>query len=88
MMLSPKLILLDEPAAGVARTMEGVLCDFILELKAEGVTFVIVEHDMEMVKRLCDDIYVLTEGREMMHGTYEQVTTDPRVLNTFLGTMV
>ena len=88
MMLSPKLILLDEPAAGVARTMEGVLCDFILELKAEGVTFAIVEHDMEMVKRLCDDIYVLTEGREMMHGTYEQVTTDPRVLNAFLGSMV
>jgi len=88
MMLSPKLILLDEPAAGVAPTMEGVLCDFILDLKAEGVTFAIVEHDMEMIERLCDDIYVLTEGREMMHGTYEQVTTDPRVLHAYLGSMV
>ncbi len=88
MMLSPKVILLDEPAAGVAPTMEGVLADFILSLKAEGVTFAIVEHDMEMIERLCDSVYVMTEGREMMHGSFAQVTTDPRVLEAYLGSMV
>ncbi|WP_052261802.1 ATP-binding cassette domain-containing protein [Leisingera sp. ANG-M1] len=59
MMLSPKVILLDEPAARVAPTMEGVLCDFNLSLKEEGVTFAIVEHDMEMIEALCDSIYVM-----------------------------
>lgn len=88
MMLSPKVILLDEPAAGVAPTMEGVLCDFILSLKEEGVTFAIVEHDMEMIEALCDSIYVMTEGREMMRGSFEEVTTDPRVLEAYLGSMV
>ncbi len=88
MMLSPKVILLDEPAAGVAPTMEGVLVDFILSLKAEGVTFAIVEHDMEMIERLCDSVYVMTEGHEMMHGSFHEVTTDPRVLEAYLGSMV
>jgi ABC-type branched-subunit amino acid transport system ATPase component len=88
LMLSPRLILLDEPAAGVAPPLIDDLCKLIRELRDEGVSFVIVEHNMELVERLCDQVHVLAEGAPLMTGTFAEVTADARVVEAYLGGVV
>jgi ABC-type branched-subunit amino acid transport system ATPase component len=85
LMLEPKIVLLDEPAAGVAPPMVTVLVDIIRELNAEGVTFALVEHNMDMVSALSDQVVVMAEGKTLVTGTFEQVTSDPRVVEAYLG---
>jgi ABC-type branched-subunit amino acid transport system ATPase component len=85
LMLEPAIVLLDEPAAGVSPALIKELCEFILELKAEGTTFAIVEHNMEVVAALCDSVYVLAEGAVLTHGDFASVTSDERVMQAYLG---
>jgi ABC-type branched-subunit amino acid transport system ATPase component len=85
LMLSPKLVLLDEPAAGVAPPLVNSLISFIKELAAEGITFGIVEHDMHLIASLCDIVHVLAEGRLLVSGTFDEVSRDPRVVDAYLG---
>ena len=85
LMLEPKIILLDEPAAGVSPPMRIEISDVIRSLKAEGLTFVIVEHDMEMVGGLCDQVYVFAAGANLMSGTFRDVVSDKRVVEAYLG---
>lgn len=85
LMLEPKLILLDEPAAGVAPPLVAELMRLVRELALQGITFGIVEHDMQLVRQLCDHVYVLAEGRTLMHGAFDEVTADPRVIDAYLG---
>ncbi|MDX2203349.1 MAG: ABC transporter ATP-binding protein [Hyphomicrobiaceae bacterium] len=85
LMLSPKLVLLDEPAAGVAPPLVKSLITFIKELTAEGLTFGIVEHDMSLVASLCDEVHVLAEGRLLVSGTFDEVSRDTRVVDAYLG---
>ena len=66
LMLDPKIILLDEPAAGVSPPMRAEISGVIRELRAQGFTFVIVEHDMDMVESLCDQVYVIAEGANLV----------------------
>ena len=65
LMQEPEIILLDEPAAGVSPLMTKVLGDTILRLRAQGITFAIIEHDMDVIAELCEPIYVLAEGRTL-----------------------
>jgi branched-chain amino acid transport system ATP-binding protein len=85
MMMDPKLVLLDEPGAGVAPPLMAEIVARIRELNARGVTFLIIEHDMDLVMSLCDPILVMAEGRLLMQGTGDQVRRDPRVIDAYLG---
>jgi branched-chain amino acid transport system ATP-binding protein len=86
MMADPELLLLDEPGAGVNPTLMDELAAYILHLcRDRGVTILLIEHDMDLVRRLCDPVIVLTEGRPLVEGTFEIVANDPRVLEAYLG---
>ena len=86
LMINPGLILLDEPAAGVNPSLMAFLCDVIASLRDQhDKTVLIVEHDMDLVARLCDHVVVMAEGRHLVSGTFDQVTADERVIEAYLG---
>jgi branched-chain amino acid transport system ATP-binding protein len=85
LMGDPKVILLDEPAAGVNPSLTRVLIDRIEELNRRGVTFVVIEHDMDFVMRHCDPVIALAEGRVMFEGTAEEARQNPELLDAYLG---
>ena len=85
LMSEPRLILLDEPLAGVNPTMINTLVDRILELNAQGYTFVVIEHNMEVVMSLCRRIVVLSEGEQIAGGTPAEVAHNPLVLDAYFG---
>ena len=84
-MLEPKIILLDEPTAGVSPVMTQALGETILKLRGQGLTFAIIEHDMDVIAQLCAPIFVLAEGRTLMRGTYREVASNGEVMNAYLG---
>jgi neutral amino acid transport system ATP-binding protein len=81
----PAVILLDEPAGGVNLTLVGQISARIKELNAVGKTFLIVEHNMEFVMGLCDQVAVLDSGTVVANGPPDIIRTDPRVLDAYLG---
>ncbi|MFC3181137.1 ABC transporter ATP-binding protein [Cypionkella sinensis] len=85
MMADPKVVLLDEPAAGVNPTLLEVLIDRIREINASGVTFVLIEHNIDMVSRLCHRVLVMASGSLLCEGTPQEVARDPRVIEAYLG---
>jgi branched-chain amino acid transport system ATP-binding protein len=86
LMADPKIILLDEPAAGVNRTLLKSIVDNIRFLVRErGMTFLLIEHDMNMVMSLCDPVVVLSEGHKLAEGHPEDVRNDKAVLEAYLG---
>jgi branched-chain amino acid transport system ATP-binding protein len=85
-MCEPKMILLDEPAAGVNRTLMRRLADDIHRVRKEmGVTFLVIEHDMDLVTMLCDTLIVMSEGLKLAEGPPDVVRADERVLEAYLG---
>ena len=88
LMLDPKLVLLDEPAAGVAPTMISRLVEVITELNENDVTFVLVEHNMDMVSALGHRVHVMAEGRNLVSGSFDEVANDDRVVKAYLGGFV
>jgi ABC-type branched-subunit amino acid transport system ATPase component len=82
----PQVILLDEPAGGVNPTMINHLEERIRMLNRRGVTFLVVEHNMEFVMRLCDTVTVIHQGCTVAEGPPAQVRADPAVLAAYLGT--
>ncbi|HEX3182878.1 MAG TPA: ABC transporter ATP-binding protein [Beijerinckiaceae bacterium] len=84
----PKLMLLDEPAAGMNPSETASLIDLLLRLKARGVTLLLVEHDMHFIMNLCDRITVLNFGRKIAESTPVEVRSDPSVIEAYLGTKV
>jgi branched-chain amino acid transport system ATP-binding protein len=86
MMADPELLLLDEPGAGVNPALMDELAAYILHLARDrGVTILLIEHDMDLVMRLCDPVIVLSEGHPLVEGPFEVVVKDPRVLEAYLG---
>ena len=85
LMADPKVILLDEPAAGVNPTLLEEIIDRIRDIHSQGVTFLIIEHNMELVMRLCSSILVMAEGDILMRGAPEEIRSDPRLIDAFLG---
>jgi branched-chain amino acid transport system permease protein len=84
-MLDPKLILLDEPAGGINPTAIERMGEMIRTLNRQGMTFLIVEHNMPFVLGLCDPVRVLARGTCICEGGPEVVQHDPRVLDAYLG---
>ncbi len=85
MMADPALILLDEPAAGVNATLLETIIDRIRDINQRGVTFLLIEHNIDMVTRLCHRVLVMASGQLLCEGTPEEVARDPRVIEAYLG---
>ena len=86
MMNDSKVVLLDEPGAGVNPTLMRKVAEMIEQLNAErGYTFCIIEHDMDMIARLCGKVVVLNEGQVLMQGTMDEVRNDERVIDAYFG---
>jgi neutral amino acid transport system ATP-binding protein len=86
LMLRPSLILLDEPIAGVSPQLRGQLLEHILAMRSDrGITFLIVEHDLDFIMRAADRVVVMNEGRVLTIGTPEAVRQDEQVIDAYLG---
>jgi ABC-type branched-subunit amino acid transport system ATPase component len=85
LMAEPKLILLDEPTAGVNPTLRNEIGERLLELPRRGVTVLLIEHDMGFIAELCDPVIVMAEGRVLAQGAFDAVRADPQVREAYLG---
>lgn len=85
LMAEPELVLLDEPAGGVNPVMIEKIAALVRSINADGTTFLVVEHNMEMVMSLCDRVVVFDRGRPIAAGPPSQIRSDPRVLEAYLG---
>ena len=88
LMTDPDVVLLAEPLAGVNPTLEHKLLDHIHELREEGYTFLLVEHDMDVILEHCEHVIVMHQGQLLAEGTPEEVRTDELVLDAYLGEQV
>jgi len=85
LMTRPRLVLLDEPAAGVNPTLIHQICECIQRWHREGLTFLIIEHNMDVIMSLCQQVWVLAEGKNLAVGTPQEIQTNPIVLDAYLG---
>ncbi|MDN2568521.1 ABC transporter ATP-binding protein [Aquibium sp. A9E412] len=86
MMGHPKVVLLDEIAAGVNRTLLNELAQAVERLnREEGLTFFVIEHDMDLIARLCDPVIVMAAGSVMVEGPMEEIRQNPEVVEAYFG---
>jgi branched-chain amino acid transport system ATP-binding protein len=86
MMTDAKVVLLDEIGAGVNRTLMAELAGYIEELnRDQGYTFCIIEHDMDLIARLCDPVVVMAEGRILARGSMAEIRANAMVVDAYLG---
>ena len=87
MMVDAKIVFLDEVGAGVNRTLLGTITDSIRRLQQErGYTFCVIEHDMDMIAKICDPVVVMAEGKVLCQGTPKEVMSNEQVIEAYLGT--
>ena len=85
LMAEPKMILLDEPGAGVNPTLMRKLTRNIERLRERGKTFFLIEHDMDLIMNLCDTVIVMNKGRQLAQGTPDEIRENESVLEAYLG---
>lgn len=85
MMAEPTFVLLDEPAAGVNPSLTDTIMSRIVELNQRGIALLIIEHNMDLIARLCRHIFVMAGGRLLTEGDPASVVRDPRVVEAYLG---
>jgi len=87
MMTNAKVVFLDEVGAGVNRTLLNTIADAIVRLnKEQGYTFVVIEHDMDFIGRICDPVICMAEGKVLAQGTLDQIKANEQVIEAYLGT--
>jgi branched-chain amino acid transport system ATP-binding protein len=87
MMVDAKIVFLDEVGAGVNRTLLNTIGDAIIRLNQErGYTFVVIEHDMDFIGRLCDPVICMAEGKVLAQGTLDEIKANEQVIEAYLGT--
>jgi ABC-type branched-subunit amino acid transport system ATPase component len=84
LMADPALLLLDEPMAGVNPSLARRIEQYLLDLSGEGLTMLMIEHELAVVERLCDRVIVMAQGRVISQGTMAEVRTDREVLDAYL----
>ena len=85
LMRRPRMVLLDEPAAGVNPGLAKRLVSHVLAWRDEGVTFLLIEHSMSLIAELCDHVVVMAEGRRLTEGSFDHVRADERVQAAYMG---
>ena len=85
LMVNPAVILLDAPAAGVNPVLLESLMERIVALNRQGITFLLIEHNMDMVMSLCNPVVVMAQGKVVTQGEPGAVRSDPRVIDAYLG---
>ncbi len=86
MMADPEMVLLDEPGSGVPPSLQNKVNNYVREISEErGITFLVVEHDMNIIMDLCDPIIVLVDGEKLTQGGPEEVRNDEQVIEAYLG---
>jgi len=85
LMAEPSVILLDEPAAGVNPSLLAVIVDRIAEINRRGVAVLVIEHNMDVIVKLCQHVFVMAAGRLLCEGPPDAVTRDARVIEAYLG---
>lgn len=85
LMRDPKVVFLDEVAAGVHPRLRAIILNAIRKLRSRGASIFVIEHDMELTQSICDRIVVMDAGQVIAEGTFEQVTADPTVMQAYLG---
>ena len=83
--IQPSLILLDEPTAGMNPVETHELGEQIIRLRSDGLSVLVIEHDMALIQQVCDDIYVLSFGQMIAHGTHDEIRHNPQVIEAYLG---
>jgi len=87
MMVDARIVFLDEVGAGVNRTLLNTIGDAIIQLNRErGYTFVVIEHDMDFIERLCDPVICMAEGKVLAEGTLAEIKANEQVIEAYLGT--
>jgi ABC-type branched-subunit amino acid transport system ATPase component len=87
-MASPKLLLLDEPMAGVNPALIDLIGSYILDLKESGVTVLMIEHNLNVVEKICDYVIVLAEGRTLATGRLSELRENTEVVKAYLGEVI
>ena len=88
-MADPKLLMLDEPVAGVNSDETDRLLDYVLDLRDDrDITFLVVEHDMNVIMSICDRIVGMADGEVISRGTPEEIRNDERMVEAYLGSGV
>jgi branched-chain amino acid transport system ATP-binding protein len=85
LMADPWLLLLDEPAAGVNPSLLEVILERIVEINRRGVALLVIEHNMDVIVRLCGRVFVMAAGKLLCEGRPEAVVRDPRIIEAYLG---
>ena len=85
LMADPKMFLLDEPAAGVNPSLMRRIVEYVKELRRRGTTFLLIEHDLDLVMNVCDKVVVMNQGAYLAEGSPEEVRREPAVLEAYMG---
>jgi branched-chain amino acid transport system ATP-binding protein/neutral amino acid transport system ATP-binding protein len=85
LMAEPRLVLLDEPIAGVNPTLAERIAEHLRSLRDEGITFLVIEHHMDLIARLCEPVIVMAEGRTLRTGRFAEIAADEAVQLAYLG---